>query len=216
MPTLLAFLFITLCLLGSGYAFPRFLPTLSGKRFGRGLFFIGLLFAVLAYLSIPQLNPPLKGLVGIGGLFMIIGMFSILSANLSQFSPRIQLRIMVGGVVYLILFVIIRQLYPGEASFSDVGLFSLNPQPIIQCFVIGLLSFFFMPTLFTLGHEIKGHISATTFRLAILLIHNAFLVLFITSATVTYLFGIWTLMLGVFLLLLTSLRLFKGEASHHH
>ncbi len=152
---ILFFVFVTLCVLATAYLLPRYVQSDSARRFGLGLWLVGVAFALWSFAVITKPVDTLNLWVTIGLIVMIAALLLIVSAatrHLRQSEQQLALGL---AVVFAAVLLIVRFFYPSAPYFSGGGLFYFGQQPIITFLTVFLLAGTIVPAVLAIGREMK-------------------------------------------------------------
>lgn len=152
---ILFFTFVTLSVLISAYLLPRYVPSRGTKRFGLGLWLVGVAFAIWSVAVITKPVDTLYLWVTVGLIVILAALVLIVSAATSHLSRSDQQLALLLAVGYAVVLVVVRFFYPSSPYFSGNGLFYFGQQPIVAFLTIALLVGAIVPAVLVVAAEIK-------------------------------------------------------------
>jgi hypothetical protein len=210
------FAYTTTSVLVSGYLLQRYMPTLCGRRFGIGLIFTGVAFAIWSFAVAIKPVDTLYTWMTAGMLPLFVALVAFFLAGTSHHSRWAQQRAVAIGIAWCAFLLVLRYFYPSSPHFSENGLFYFGQHPYVKFVTISLLCAAVIPATLALAREIRQYTN--------LLSHDLFIgicvaelvgsVLLLANTEDDLLFFVaWTMGFGFLLLLLLSAGFFGKSSS---
>jgi hypothetical protein len=210
------FAFTTASVLVSGYLMRRYMPTLCGRRFGIGLIFTGVGFAIWTFAVATKPVDTLYTWMTAGMLPLFVALVAFFLTGTSHHSPWAQRRAAAIGIAWCAFLLVLRYFYPSNPHFSENGLFYFGQHPYVKFVTISLLCAALIPATLALSREIRQYTN--------LLSHDLFIAICVTELVGSVLllanteddllfFVAWAMGFGFLLLLLLSAGVFGKISS---
>lgn len=145
----------------------------------------------------------------------LLATFFMIWSGISHFSASLQRRVLISSVVSILIFILLRLLYPTQYHLSSAGTLSSDSHPLVVVLGIAILSAGFLGSGFAMTREMKSKIWGQRFLALTIVVVVSFLIL-VTKIPALVLIGTAMFSLALFLMLLLSLNLLQHETGHQH